>query len=59
MRASFEIACLVTPRSRAASLWEIHSEIFIEEGLILVDNVNLFYYHENYAPVCAIFVKRR
>ena len=47
VRASFEIACLVTPRSRAASLWEIHSEIFIEEGLNLVDNVNLFQYHDN------------
>lgn len=35
-----EIACLDTPRIRAASAWEIHSSTLIK----LVDNVNLFRY---------------
>src|SRR5262249_20398101 len=43
-RTSFEIAWRDTPRSCAASAWEIHSDGEIRPSGKLVDNVNLFPY---------------
>jgi hypothetical protein len=44
LRTSLEIACRETPRSWAASAWEIQSEGAIDCSEKLVDNVNLLYY---------------
>jgi len=44
-RTSFEIAWRDTPRSCAASAWEIHSDGEIRSWGKLVDKVNLLSYH--------------
>jgi hypothetical protein len=52
-RTSLAIAWRETPRSFAASAWEIQSEGTIGSSEKLVDNVNLFWYaFVQYALYC-------